>query len=59
MNTLAPWQQRIYTQAADALDAGRLPHGLLLKKFFRLLLQRLTMEHLAATGLDKMAQVIL
>ncbi len=29
MNTLAPWQQRIYTQAAEALDAGRLPHGLL------------------------------
>ncbi len=29
MNALAPWQQRIYTQAAEALDAGRLPHGLL------------------------------
>lgn len=26
---LAPWQQRIYDQAAAALDAGRLPHGLL------------------------------
>lgn len=26
---LAPWQQRIYDQAATALDAGRLPHGLL------------------------------
>ena len=29
MNTLAPWQQRVYAQAAEALDAGRLPHGLL------------------------------
>lgn len=26
---LAPWQQRVYDQAAAALDAGRLPHGLL------------------------------
>lgn len=28
-DVLAPWQQRIYQQAAAALDAGRLPHGLL------------------------------
>ena len=27
--TLAPWQQRIHDQAAAALDAGRLGHGLL------------------------------
>ncbi|PJK06524.1 DNA polymerase III subunit delta' [Lysobacteraceae bacterium NML71-0210] len=26
---LAPWQQRIYQQAADALDQARLPHALL------------------------------
>lgn len=29
MNRWAPWLQRIYEQAAAALDAGRLPHGLL------------------------------
>lgn len=28
-DALAPWQQRVYEQAAAALDAGRLPHGLL------------------------------
>lgn len=28
-DVLAPWQQRVYGQAAAALDAGRLPHGLL------------------------------
>lgn len=28
-DVLAPWQQRVYDQAAAALDAGRLPHGLL------------------------------
>ncbi len=28
-DALAPWQQRVYDQAAAALDAGRLPHGLL------------------------------
>ena len=27
--TLAPWQQRVHDQAAAALDAGRLGHGLL------------------------------
>ena len=27
--SFAPWQQRVYAQAAEALDAGRLPHGLL------------------------------
>ena len=26
---LAPWQQRVYDKAAEALDGGRLPHGLL------------------------------
>ncbi|MDQ3206076.1 MAG: DNA polymerase III subunit delta', partial [Pseudomonadota bacterium] len=26
---LSPWQLRIYLQAAAALDAGRLGHGLL------------------------------
>ena len=32
MNTsgFAPWQQRAYTQACEAIDAGRLAHGLLL-----------------------------
>ncbi|RMH90840.1 DNA polymerase III subunit delta' [Lysobacter pythonis] len=30
MNALAPWQQRVYDKAAEALDAGRLPHALLL-----------------------------
>ncbi len=29
MSGFAPWQQRIYQQAAAALDAGRLGHGLL------------------------------
>ena len=29
MSALAPWQQRVYEQAAAALDAGRLAHGLL------------------------------
>ena len=29
MNALAPWQQRLYQQAAAAVDAGRLGHGLL------------------------------
>ncbi|MGY0503737.1 DNA polymerase III subunit delta' [Luteimonas sp. e5] len=29
MNPLAPWQQRVYVKAAEALDAGRLPHALL------------------------------
>jgi len=29
MNPFAPWQQRIHDQAAAALDAGRLGHGLL------------------------------
>ncbi len=29
MTPLAPWQQRIHDQAAEALDAGRLPHALL------------------------------
>lgn len=29
MSPLAPWQQRIYAQAATALDAGRLGHALL------------------------------
>ena len=29
MNPLAPWQQRPYDHAAEALDAGRLPHALL------------------------------
>lgn len=29
MNAFAPWQQRIYEQAAVAIDAGRLGHGLL------------------------------
>lgn len=28
-DSLAPWQQRVYDQAAAALDSGRLPHGLL------------------------------
>ena len=27
--TMSPWQQRIYAQAASAIDAGRLGHGLL------------------------------
>ena len=26
---LAPWQQRVYDQAAAAIDAGKLGHGLL------------------------------
>ena len=30
MNVFAPWQQRVYEQAAAALEAGRLGHGLLL-----------------------------
>ena len=30
MNASAPWQQRVYEQAAAALDAQRLGHGLLL-----------------------------
>jgi len=30
MTPLAPWQQRVYAQAASALQAGRLGHGLLL-----------------------------
>ncbi|RNF84963.1 DNA polymerase III subunit delta' [Montanilutibacter psychrotolerans] len=30
MSAFAPWQQRIYDQAAAAIDAGRLGHGLLL-----------------------------
>ena len=29
MNDFAPWQQRIYAQAAAAIDAGRLGHALL------------------------------
>lgn len=29
MNAFAPWQQRLYEQAAAAIDAGRLGHGLL------------------------------
>ena len=29
MNAFAPWQQRIYDQAAASIDAGRLGHGLL------------------------------
>src|SRR5690606_12907840 len=29
--TLAPWQQRIYTQAAAAIDSGRLGHALLFR----------------------------
>ncbi|GAB3742978.1 DNA polymerase III subunit delta' [Lysobacter olei] len=29
MSAFAPWQQRIYEQAAAAIDAGRLGHGLL------------------------------
>lgn len=29
MNPFAPWQQRLYDQAAAAIDAGRLGHGLL------------------------------
>lgn len=29
MTTFAPWQQRIYEQAAVAIDGGRLGHGLL------------------------------
>ncbi len=29
MNTFSPWQQRLYDQAAAAIDAGRLGHGLL------------------------------
>lgn len=29
MSALAPWQQRVYEQAAAALEAGRLGHGLL------------------------------
>src|SRR3546814_4125209 len=28
---LAPWQQRIYTQAAAAIDSGRLGHALLFR----------------------------
>lgn len=27
--TLPPWQQRVYAQACDAIDAGRLAHGML------------------------------
>ncbi|MFD0738634.1 DNA polymerase III subunit delta' [Lysobacter koreensis] len=29
MSAFAPWQQRVYEQAAAAIDAGRLGHGLL------------------------------
>lgn len=29
MTGFAPWQQRVYRHAADAIDAGRLGHGLL------------------------------
>lgn len=29
MSALAPWQQRMYAQAVEAADAGRLGHGLL------------------------------
>ena len=28
---LAPWQQRLYTQAASAIDSGRLGHALLFR----------------------------
>lgn len=28
-STFAPWQQRVYARACEALDAGRLAHGLL------------------------------
>lgn len=30
MNALTPWQQRIYTQAAEALDSGRMGHAMLI-----------------------------
>lgn len=53
----APWQQRMYTQAAAALDSGRLGHGLLLcgpaQLGKRLLAERLAQRMLCtARGAD-------
>jgi DNA polymerase III subunit delta' len=51
----APWQQRLYAQAATALDSGRLGHGLLLcgpaQLGKRLLAERLA-QRMLCTGRD-------
>lgn len=44
---MAPWQQRVHAKALEAIDQGRLPHGLLLTGPERIG-KRLVAEHLAA-----------
>lgn len=44
---LAPWQQRVHDRASEAIDRGRLPHGLLFKGPEHIG-KRLVAEHLVA-----------